>query len=303
MRIKDTIVVLASVLFLGLVYFSHAARERQTRENAGPPKVYYVLGSDSEKAYAGELFELINEFRKENRLPALVEDRALMEAASERANEMAGQGKATLERPDGSDWTTLLPSEARETVVGENHSVGNLDPAALMENFAANPDDAADFAYANYKKIGIGVKEDKSGNKHAVLFFATDPVDAPAFAAKLFGLVNEERKLAGVPPLVYDENAARAANVRANEVARLPGHQRPGGAKWSTVLAQMGIEVKIAGENLARGQKDPETVMKDWMASPGHRENILRPEFAGIGVAVAPTPDASLAWVQLFVAR
>lgn len=40
------------------------------------------------------------------------------------------------------------------------------------------------------------------------------------------------------------------------------------------------------GENLAKGQLSVEQVMKDWMNSPHHRENMLRPEFEEIGIGL-----------------
>lgn len=42
------------------------------------------------------------------------------------------------------------------------------------------------------------------------------------------------------------------------------------------------------GENIAYVTDFPtaEKIMKMWMDSPGHRENILRPEFTEIGVGV-----------------
>jgi uncharacterized protein YkwD len=42
--------------------------------------------------------------------------------------------------------------------------------------------------------------------------------------------------------------------------------------------------------------------MEDWLASPGHKKNILFPEYEGIGVGVFPTTNGS-AWVELFHAK
>ncbi|WP_342450770.1 CAP domain-containing protein, partial [Streptomyces violaceorubidus] len=40
------------------------------------------------------------------------------------------------------------------------------------------------------------------------------------------------------------------------------------------------------GENVAMGQQQAAAVMAAWMDSPGHRANILCPDFATIGVGV-----------------
>jgi uncharacterized protein YkwD len=41
----------------------------------------------------------------------------------------------------------------------------------------------------------------------------------------------------------------------------------------------------MLGENIAAGQTTVDSVMADWMASPGHCANIMRPEFVEMGVA------------------
>jgi uncharacterized protein YkwD len=44
------------------------------------------------------------------------------------------------------------------------------------------------------------------------------------------------------------------------------------------------------GENLAwgsRAEATPVRVVEGWMESPGHRANILRPQFTEVGVGVA----------------
>lgn len=49
------------------------------------------------------------------------------------------------------------------------------------------------------------------------------------------------------------------------------------------------------GENIAKGQLTVEQVMQDWMNSPSHRTNILRPEFEEIGIGIFGD-----VWVQNF---
>ncbi len=49
------------------------------------------------------------------------------------------------------------------------------------------------------------------------------------------------------------------------------------------------------GENLAKGQLTVDQVMDDWMDSPNHRMNILRPEFTEIGIGLYED-----VWVQNF---
>ncbi|MFD0585593.1 CAP domain-containing protein [Dactylosporangium darangshiense] len=41
------------------------------------------------------------------------------------------------------------------------------------------------------------------------------------------------------------------------------------------------------GENIAAGQDSAEAVMRDWMNSKGHRDNILNCSFVDLGVGLA----------------
>ena len=47
------------------------------------------------------------------------------------------------------------------------------------------------------------------------------------------------------------------------------------------------------------GQPDAAAVVKAWMNSQGHRENILRPEFTEIGIGVR-YENGQMYWVQNF---
>jgi uncharacterized protein YkwD len=293
---KNLIVVIVAACFLAIVFLSFNTRN----ENYGKGRNGGAYGTTINEAYADEFQKVVNDFRRNANLGPLEADPVLGEIARTRAAEMASEGKVSLTRPDGSDWSVLLLSAGiKDRVAGENHSSGNLNPERLFQNFIEKPEDRRDFVYDKYTKMGVGAAE-MDGKTYVAVYFLTEPIDTKRYAAEVFRLVNREREAAGVPPLLYDEKVAEAAVLRASEVGSLPKHVRPTGAKWNSVFNQQGIEVSIAGENVARGQKDPESVMKDWLASPGHRKNILRPEYEGIGVGVFPTTDGSLAWVQLF---
>lgn len=54
------------------------------------------------------------------------------------------------------------------------------------------------------------------------------------------------------------------------------------------------------GENIASGFASADAVMKAWMASPGHRRNILRPGYTRIGLGLATSEAGTRYWVQDF---
>jgi uncharacterized protein YkwD len=64
--------------------------------------------------------------------------------------------------------------------------------------------------------------------------------------------------------------------------------------------AEFEYEYWMIGENLAAGQTSPEQVVADWMASPGHRENMLGETYTEVGVGLRQGGDYGLYWVLEF---
>ena len=66
---------------------------------------------------------------------------------------------------------------------------------------------------------------------------------------------------------------------------------------------EAGYAADSVGENIAKGQRSVDEVMKGWMQSNEHRRNILNPMFteAGYGVALGRMPQGDeVLWVQVF---
>ena len=61
-----------------------------------------------------------------------------------------------------------------------------------------------------------------------------------------------------------------------------------------------GYRYSATGENIAWNATSPKEVVKGWMDSPPHKENILKPEFTEIGVALAKNKKGERYWVQVF---
>jgi len=128
----------------------------------------------------------------------------------------------------------------------------------------------------------------------------------PAGAAnEVVRLVNEERAKEGLSALKSDySNLHKAAKKRATELPLRfnSKHERPDGRPWHTVLEEYNVRYTVAGENIAYGYKTAAHVMQDWMASPGHRENIMDKRFTHIGVGIYEK-DGVLYWSQEFVRK
>ncbi len=77
-------------------------------------------------------------------------------------------------------------------------------------------------------------------------------------------------------------------------------HNTPDGQTPFDRMKAAGISYSSAGENIAAGQYSPQNVMDSWMNSPGHRKNILNPDFEYIGVGLARGGSYGIYWAQEF---
>ena len=109
-------------------------------------------------------------------------------------------------------------------------------------------------------------------------------------------LTNKERAKQNLLPLSAFPALQAAANIRAGELTEEYSHTRPNGSSGPAALEQCGLTTATAGENIARGQSTAQTVMNDWMNSPGHRANILSTDFNHSGMGYCTDH-----WVQLFM--
>jgi uncharacterized protein YkwD len=105
-------------------------------------------------------------------------------------------------------------------------------------------------------------------------------------------LFNAIRKEHGLPAMATDATLEKAALYQAKRMASYDkiGHSIGWGNDFVSRLRQAGIRGPAA-ENVAAGQRDTEAVFAAWMKSPGHRKNMLDPEFRHYGLAWATPAD------------
>ncbi len=135
------------------------------------------------------------------------------------------------------------------------------------------------------------IPESDSGNNDSVTVSEIE---------KVVALVNKYRAENGLSPVVSDAQLSKAATIRSSELSTLFSHTRPDGTRCFTVLDQLSISYRGAGENIASGQTSAEQVMNDWMNSSGHRANILSESFKNIGVGLYVDDSGRYHWTQLF---
>ncbi|MDQ5882708.1 MAG: hypothetical protein QG648_61 [Patescibacteria group bacterium] len=109
-------------------------------------------------------------------------------------------------------------------------------------------------------------------------------------AQKIIALTNEVRQQYGLPPLKENPLLDQAAQAKAQDMLQKNyfAHVSPSGISPWYWIAQAGYRYHYAGENLALNFLDSEEVVRAWLNSPSHRENLLNKNYQEIGVAVLP---------------
>lgn len=130
-------------------------------------------------------------------------------------------------------------------------------------------------------------------------------------------LVNQERFSRGLAPLTVNVTLNYAAWYHSNQMAvrsRATAGD-PSSAMQHTLYSGNGPTVgsrldfagydnwQSYGENIAFGYATAIEVMQGWMNSPGHRANILNPNFREIGIGVVTSSQGYLFWTQEFGSR
>jgi uncharacterized protein YkwD len=132
---------------------------------------------------------------------------------------------------------------------------------------------------------------------------AGDPPTGPTEGA-LWTAHNAERARAGLPPLELSRPLSNAAHGHAAYMGQTGrfGHYGIGDGDPGSRATAAGYTWRSVGENIAWGQPDASAAVAAWMASSGHRRNILGP-YREMGAAAYRDRADRLYWVVLFGTR
>lgn len=114
---------------------------------------------------------------------------------------------------------------------------------------------------------------------------------------RLLADTNAERRLNSQPALNFSIKLSQAAAAKANDMAVRDywSHNTPEGNQPWVFVANTGYRYHMLGENLATGFNSDDDVIKAWMASSGHRENLLNPAYREVGFGYANVSDYAAA--------
>lgn len=109
----------------------------------------------------------------------------------------------------------------------------------------------------------------------------------PDLEKRMLDLVNQERVAAGLKPLAPDPELTEVARRHSADMFARGyfAHDTPEGVTPFDRMREANVRFITAGENLALAPTIP-VAHSGLMNSPGHRANILRPEFGRVGIGV-----------------
>ena len=104
--------------------------------------------------------------------------------------------------------------------------------------------------------------------------------------AEIIRLTNAIRKKNGLSQLTTDPRLVATARDHSSDMKRLDffEHQSPIEGKQTPADRAIRFKTTANAENLAAGNYAPLVIVEGWLGSPGHRTNLLQPEWNRIGV-------------------
>jgi uncharacterized protein YkwD len=130
------------------------------------------------------------------------------------------------------------------------------------------------------KEHGTAAKPASAAAKAA----AKDEIPLWPFEKKLIELTNAERRRYGLSPLSIERDLLTSTRDHCY---------------WMASARSLQHTTAAVAENIAMGQRSCEEALGSWMASPGHRANILG-SYSRLGMAAYQTSDGTIYWCLQF---
>ncbi|MEE4590390.1 CAP domain-containing protein [Streptomyces sp. DSM 41524] len=253
-----------------------------------------------------QALDVVNAARVRAGAAAVALDGRLTAAAEAHARAMAAHGTLALESPDGTSLFHRIAAHGyRPLTIAEHIVSGPRTPREFVDYCLEGAERRGPFHDPAVVHLGIGRADGPTtGDVYWTAVWARPftPDGLLRLASEVIALTNAERAAARLAPLAPDPRLTAAAQAHSDDmVARdFYSHTGPEGHQpWDRARAA-GATHRGIGENIACGQRSPEEVVRGWMNSPGHRANILKPDFTHIGVGHATGSRAGTYWTQVF---
>ena len=141
----------------------------------------------------------------------------------------------------------------------------------------------------------------ESDERVTLPYTVADSRPRPDLEAEMLRLINRERIAAGLGPLAPDPELTEVARRHSADMFARGyfAHDTPENRDPFDRMREAGVRFLAAGENLAHGPT-MQIAHTGLMNSPGHRANILRPQFGRVGIGIMDGGKRGLMVTQNF---
>jgi uncharacterized protein YkwD len=143
------------------------------------------------------------------------------------------------------------------------------------------------FAEAVAETLNFLTIQPESNERVELPYKVANPRPRPDLEARMLELVNKERVAAGLKPLAPDPELTEVARRHSADMFARGyfAHETPEGRDPFDRMRAANVRFETAGENLALAPT-VEVAHRGLMNSPGHRANILYPQFGRVGIGI-----------------
>ena len=147
---------------------------------------------------------------------------------------------------------------------------------------------------------GSGVSTSTSSSSSSAVQASLSAVDASSDQG-FAGMLNNVRSTNGAGAVSYDSRLGVAAQRHADDMLQngFFSHTGSDGSSVGDRARDAGYNWWIVGENIARGHRSEEEVLRAWVNSPDHQENNIDPRFEDFALEQAGS-GSSRHWVLVF---
>jgi uncharacterized protein YkwD len=143
------------------------------------------------------------------------------------------------------------------------------------------------FGEAIARSLNLLTVQPDSNERVSLPFTVTSTRPRPDLEQRMLDLVNEERIANGLQPLAPDPELTEVARRHSADMFERGyfAHDTPEGRTPFDRMREANVRFLVAGENLALAPT-VSIAHTGLMNSPGHRANILRPQFGRLGIGI-----------------
>lgn len=132
----------------------------------------------------------------------------------------------------------------------------------------------------------------------------TNSTSLTSMEQQMVTLINQARAQNNLPALQVDMQVTNVARIKAQDMIdnNYFSHNSPKYGSPFDMMKSFGVHFVKAGENIA-GNQTVQAAHNALMNSPGHRQNILSPDYTHIGIGIKQGGQYGNMFSQMFVSK